>query len=242
MRARLQTSVRRNAISFAIVKLYRKVICVARLPLRSRAISSYLNLHQTPKLQIGAGHNVLEGWLNTDVYPRSAKVILLDATKAFPFDDRTFDYVFSEHQIEELAYKQALFMLQECYRVLKPDGGIRIATTSLDALLALHTDSKSDLQKQYIKWITDQYLPGLGLYSETFVINNAFHKWGERFLYDQDTLWGAMEQAGFTNISRCVLGESDKPAFQGIDRHGVAVSSEEMARFETMVLQGTRPG
>ena len=241
MFAKLQIFVRQSAISFAIVRQYRKVFCFTKLPFRSRAIRSYLNRHEIPKLQIGTGQNVLEDWLNTDVYPRSGKVLVMDALKTFPFEDCAFEYVFSEHQIEELGYKGSLAMLRECHRVLRPGGGIRVATTSLDALLALGADSKSDLEMEYIKWITDQYLPDVGIYSGRFVINNAFHRLGKRFLFDQETLWGAMEQAGFVEITRCAHGVSERPAFQKIERHGVSVSNESMANFETMVLQGIRP-
>ena len=89
-------------------------------------INKYLQSHSVRKLQLAAGGNLLEGWLNTDAFmltsyfsPINKNLIYLDVTKPFPFEDNTFDYIYSEHLIEHLTYEQGLFMMQECFRVLK---------------------------------------------------------------------------------------------------------------------------
>src|SRR5438477_50522 len=82
----------------------------------------------------GAGFNSLPGWLNTDLEPKSASVIYLDAAKPLPFAYSTFDYIFSEHVIEHIPYPQGLSMLKECFRVIKPGGTIRIATPNLEQI------------------------------------------------------------------------------------------------------------
>ena len=46
-------------------------------------------------------------------------------------------------------------------------------------------------------------------YKASFVINNAFRDWGHQFLYDGDLLVMTMQEAGFTNIRRGSLGESN---------------------------------
>ena len=63
-------------------------------------LKNYLGANQTCKLQIGSGPNALEGWLNTDINPTNENVLKLDATGTLPFDDCTFDYVFSEHLMD----------------------------------------------------------------------------------------------------------------------------------------------
>ncbi|MCL5024017.1 MAG: methyltransferase domain-containing protein [Nitrospirae bacterium] len=209
---------------------------------RILTIKAYLRTSRVRKLQIGAGANILDGWLNTNEAGFSGRVIFLDATKPFPLRDHTFDYIFSEHQIEHLTYEEGLFMLQECMRVLKPGGKIRIATPDLETLIGLHVPEKSELQKRYIRWIVDAYFPERGGYRESFVINNAFRNWGHRFLYDHATLQDALEKAGFVAVTRHSTGQSDDEVFRGIEYHGSAVGDEEMTRFETMVLEGKRPG
>jgi len=207
---------------------------------RPQAIRAYFQQCPTRKLQIGAGGNFLEGWLNTDYLPKSGRYVFLDATKPFPFADSSFDYVFSEHIIEHIPYQAGCFMLRECRRVLKPGGRVRIATPDLATLLALYTPEKSDIQERYIRWVVDRFLPEVEVYSAAFVINNAFRNWEHQFLYDQETLQRAMQEAGFVEVARYAPGESDDPILRGLEAHGRATGSEEINRFETMVLEGKR--
>ncbi len=203
----------------------------------SAVIRAYLDSHHIKKLQLGAGSNVLPGWLNTDLVPQPGRVIYLDATKPFSFNDRTFDYVFSEHEIEHLTYEQGLFMLQECRRALKPGGRIRIATPNLENLANLYAPQKTELQERYIRWAVDTFLPGVKTYNEAFVINNFFRNWGHHFIYDRLTLQHAMATAGFTSITPWASGESDDENFRGIESHSKVIG-DDMNQFETMVLEG----
>lgn len=236
---------KRNTLSIALGIITRfgmlRYLRISGFLGRSRAIQSYLNSQQVRKLQIGAGPNTLEGWLNTDELLTSRGVIYLDATKPLCFENSTFDYIFSEHQIEHLTYKEGLSMLRECYRVLKPGGKIRIATPNLETLIGLHTPDKSELQQRYIKWIIDRCLPQIGVYRESFVINNAFRNWGHQFIYDRATLQSAMEEVGFVDITRYAPGESDDEVLRGIESHGKVVGNADMNLFETMVLEAKRP-
>jgi predicted SAM-dependent methyltransferase len=182
----------------------------------------------------------LEGWLNTDVIPRRPGVIPLDAAKPFPFRDSTFNQVFSEHQIDQLSFENGRYMLKESYRVLKPGGTIRIACLSLDTLIALCDRENTEIQDQYIKWITDQYLPDADMYQGAIVTNHAFYAWGHKFLYDSATLEDSLNEAGFVNVSRHSPGESGVPELQDLESHGATVGNEKMGRFETMVLEGAK--
>lgn len=221
--------------------LKRVVIRKMWLIIRPKTIKSYFKYHPVRKLQIGAGTYFLKGWLNTDINPGSREVIYMDATKQFPFEDSVFDYVFSEHQIEHLTYNDGLFMLQECYRILKPGGRIRIATLDLEVLIGLYSPEKSDIQQQYIQWINNKIFPEKGNYRVSFIINNAFRNWGHKFIYDLETLQGAMEEAGFVDITRYVSGESYDENLRGIESHGKDSGNEDMGKFETMVLEAIRP-
>jgi hypothetical protein len=60
-------------------------------------LKSYLSETGIRKLQLGTGASSHDGWLGTDIAPQSDGVVYLDATKPFPFDDDTFDYVHCEH-------------------------------------------------------------------------------------------------------------------------------------------------
>ncbi len=133
------------------------------------------------KLQLGTGNNVLEGWLNTDMFPIHDSVVYLDGTKHLPFDDNTFDYVVAEHMIEHVEYQAAHVMLKECFRVLKPGGRVRFATPVLSVILALHSRENTDAQINYIDWAVARYMPEVQECKNVFVINNFFRAWGTLF-------------------------------------------------------------
>jgi len=208
---------------------------------RGRRIRNYLATNPVRKLQLGAGTTALPGWLCTDVTRVAAHVVYLDATRTFPFEDGAFDYVYSEHMLEHVSWHEGLFVLKECRRVLKPGGTIRIATPDLAVILGLYGGDGHDEGQEYIKWITDLYVPGVNAYKASFVVNNAFRNWGHQFLYDGDLLVSALQQAGFTNLRRCAPGESSDQNLRGIERHGTNVRADDMNRFETMVYEGDKP-
>ena len=206
-----------------------------------RIIRNYLQSNEVRKLQIGAGPTAIKGWLSTDINPRTDEHVYLDATRPFPFQDGTFDYVYSEHMIEHINWSQGLFMLKECRRVLRPGGAIRVATPDLKVLLDLYARPDEPRAAAYIKWITDTFLEDVKVYRPTFVINNAFENWGHQFLYDGETMTLALREAGFEEIRRCESEQSEDPHLRGIESHGKNVGDRDMAAFETMVFEAARP-
>lgn len=210
-------------------------------PSSRQAIETYLRSHPVRKLHLGAGPGSPPGWLSTDIRPQSDKVVYLDAAAVFPIADETFDYVFSEHMVEHLPWQAGRAMLQECHRVLKPGGTIRVATPDLAVLLGLYGEQRSPLADRYVRWIVDSFMPEIRIYSASFVINNAFRNWGHQFLYDAELLGTALREAGFTGIRRCDYGSSADANLRGIESHGRNVGDQEMAAFETMVFEADRP-
>ncbi|MFZ1981429.1 MAG: methyltransferase domain-containing protein [Smithella sp.] len=216
------------------------LFCAARKLKRvdHRIIEKYFNAHEIRKLHIGCGDHVLDGWLNTDFFPKSATVVHLDATRRFPFCDEEFDYIFCEHMIEHISYSQGLAMLSECCRVLRKNGRIRISTPDLAFLIDLYKEEKSDLQKEYIKWASDSFLTYAPCNDDTFVINNFVRDWGHQFIYDEKTLSESMEMAGFTNVTRCELDQSKFDALRNLENKNRV--PKVYLILETMILEATK--
>jgi predicted SAM-dependent methyltransferase len=212
-----------------------------------RRIARYLETHTVRKLQLGTGPNPLEGWLNTDrwpdIYPeRRGEIIFLDATKPLPIADASLDYVFSEHLIEHVSEVDARSMLEECFRVARPGGRIRIATPDLARILSLYDDRLDEIQQHYLEWVTTRFRADIHAdNSRCYVINRMFNSYGHKFIYDFETLSAMLAQAGFVDIVRFEPGESVDPVLRGIETHGRALGDDDVNRFETMVIEAARP-
>jgi predicted SAM-dependent methyltransferase len=221
-----------------LVKM-RRLIFRSVFAIRHRwIIRNYLRSHQIRKLQIGCGQNVIRVCLNTDLNP-TIKIVFVYETKRLPFDDCTFDYIFCEHLIEHLKYLDGERLILECYRILKPGGKVRISTPDLRFLLELYSENKTDLQKRYITWAVNSFLPEIGIYSEVFVINNFFRAWGHKFIYDYNTLCSLLNKSGFFNIKRYAPKDSDDKNLQGIECHGTHMT-DEFNCLESIVLEGKK--
>ena len=204
-------------------------------------IRRYLDASATRKLQVGCGSNLLAGWLNTTLYPFAKGSVFMDATLPFPIPDGSFDYVFSEHAIEHLAFEGAARMLGESFRALTSGGRIRIATPDLAQIIALYTDPEGAAQRAYIQWIMDSFRPQIGEYNPAHVINQSFHGWRHVFIYDQATLKQAIEAAGFVQVERMRPGQSGDEHLRGIEQHGDYVGNEQAMLYETMVFEAVKP-
>lgn len=192
------------------------------------------------KLHLGCGNHMMEGWLNSDYFPYSESVMRLDVAKRFPFNDNTFDFAFSEHMIEHIPYGHGQHMIEECFRVLKPSGRIRITTPDLAFLVALYQPEKSDLQKRYIRWSAEANKQNVAFPMDTHVINNFVRDYGHQFIYDEKALRTAFERAGFEEIVRCELNESASAEFRDLENE--AKIPEGFLKLESLTVEGTKKG
>jgi len=198
--------------------------------------------HEVRCVQFGAGGNPLREWLNTDLEPQSSEVSFLDITEPLPFADGSIDFVFSEHLIANLRHADGASHLRECFRVLKPSGRVRVATPDLQFLIDIYTHTDhSDTQSRYVQRTIAEAFPQDGFYDGAFVLNHFVRNWGHQFIYDERTLSTALQRAGFEQVRRWPVGESDDPRLQNLEHHGDAISPE-FNYLQTIVLEGIKGG
>lgn len=77
------------------------------------------------KLDIGCGANCISGFTGMDIRDCGQEIIW-DARQGIPFPDSSVETVFTSHFIEHLDDDQGIDFIQECMRVLKPKGELKV--------------------------------------------------------------------------------------------------------------------
>ena len=78
------------------------------------AAKRYLKHHSIHCLNLGCGENINREWFNTDItFAIYGKHYYMNATKRYPFPDKSIDYIFSEHMFEHLKLTEAVKMLPQ---------------------------------------------------------------------------------------------------------------------------------
>jgi predicted SAM-dependent methyltransferase len=204
-------------------------------------IRDYLKSHTVRKLQIGAGANDPEGWLNSDIEP-SSKEIYLDATGRYPFPDGSFQYVLSEHVIEHVPWEGGVAMLRECHRVLAPGGKVRTVTPNLTKFVQLVGGATGAVDRQFIDAKLRIHGWPVTPVPEVYILNREVRDWGHQFLYDPATLRKSLELAGFQRIKEYPVGEKTDPVFQEAELRTRYPGSDlwVINNWEAMAIEATR--
>lgn len=228
-------------VSNTWMRIEPRLIAVSRSILRTnqRLTKAYLAETAEPKLHIGCGANHLEGWLNTELCPHGRE-IFLDATEAFPLPSNTFAFVYSEHMIEHIPYRQARAMVKECFRILRPGGVIRVVTPDLVFLKSLLNSDLTPFQNAYIDYSVQQYAIEDGAGSGVHVFNHFMRAWGHQFIYDQPSLNRLVAEAGFVDLTPSGLCASRHARLQEIAK--VDRMPEGFLAAESIVVEARKPG
>lgn len=108
-----------------------------------------------------------------------------DVTKKWPFNDESFEAIYSSHVLEHLTLRGARICLTESYRCLKKGGVLRILVPDLDAYINDY-DPKTALQ-----WATN-----------LFEANELKEKNMHHFMYNFESLRTLIKSAGFGDVIR----------------------------------------
>lgn len=98
---------------------------VARSRLKPRRSDGKLWVH------LGCGRHYIEGMINVDVNPFVRSEAWLDLRKGLPFAPGSVDAVYCCHVLEHFHEPETRKIVRNCWRVLKPGGGMRIVTPDL---------------------------------------------------------------------------------------------------------------
>ncbi|HCA59066.1 MAG TPA: hypothetical protein DEP46_13920 [Blastocatellia bacterium] len=158
------------------------------------------------RLNLGCGDNLLDGWANVD-FGGSPGVIEHDLTKPIPLPSGSIQFIFTEHFIEHINREQAQAFLQDCFRLLKKGGVLRISTPNLRRIV---DDYLKGPQPEWSDW---EWSPETACQ----MVNGAMRLWGHQFIYDHEELEILLKEAKFDRVERKGWGESDFSDLRGLE-------------------------
>lgn len=89
-------------------------------------------------LNVGCGRRFHASWTNIDLESVDPQVREYDITAGLPFEDNSFDAVYHSHVLEHLDPRDGEALLDECFRVLRPNGVLRIVVPNLERIATLY--------------------------------------------------------------------------------------------------------
>ncbi|SOD81198.1 class I SAM-dependent methyltransferase [Spirosoma fluviale] len=90
-------------------------------------------------LNLGCGYRYQTGWTNVDYVSTGDGVLAHNLLQGIPFSENSFEVVYHSHILEHFSKADGKQFIQECYRVLKPNGTIRIAVPDLEQIVREYT-------------------------------------------------------------------------------------------------------
>jgi predicted SAM-dependent methyltransferase len=91
-----------------------------------------------PYLNVGCGFQHHPAWVNIDFVATGNDVIAHNLRHGLPFRDNSFEVVYHSHVLEHLPKSDAPAFLSECFRVLRPQGVMRVVIPDLEAICRLY--------------------------------------------------------------------------------------------------------
>lgn len=79
-------------------------------------------------------------WVNLDFVSSYEGVIAHNLLQGIPFEDNSFDLVYHSHVLEHFSKEDGEKLISECFRVLKPNGVLRIAIPDLEIIAKKYLD------------------------------------------------------------------------------------------------------
>ena len=86
-------------------------------------------------LNVGCGNKFHKDWENIDMVATSEYVRAHNILSGLPYQDCSFDVIYHSQVLEHFRKEDAPFFINECYRVLKPGGIMRVVVPDLENIV-----------------------------------------------------------------------------------------------------------
>jgi predicted SAM-dependent methyltransferase len=143
----------------------------------------------------------------------------LDITQPLPFEAGSLDWVYAEHLIEHVTLDAGIVWLAEVRRALAPGGLLRLTTPDLRRYARSYLDGGFFAEhRQRMRTVLAPAPPMPD--RPAFMLNQIFHFFGHRWIYDADELRYALGRAGFDAAAMrvCAFGVGERSDVAALDQ------------------------
>lgn len=182
------------------------------------------------KVSFGAGTVDLPGWIDTDHTWRAEHC--LDVTRPWPVPSGSIDFVYADQVIEHFPLHVGRAVLRHAFDALAPGGLIRLATPDVERTARLYLAGGATAAGHLAR----HRRRGYAAEHPVDLLRVTFSENGHDFCYDLASLTAELERAGFVDVRRHEVGESDLPEFRSLESRA---DPTEVAT--TLVVEARRP-
>jgi SAM-dependent methyltransferase len=189
-------------------------------------------------VQVGCGYCAPDGWLNYDASPtlRWERLPLLgslwtpnaqrfprnarygDVVRGLPLPDGSAAGVYASHMLEHLSLEDCRRALGEIRRLLAPGGFFRLVVPDLRARAARYLEASGDDPGAAHRFLRESLLGQERRPASLFAklrdqLGHGRHLW----MWDEPSMVGALQEAGFRAVRRCRHGDAQDPRFAEVE-------------------------
>lgn len=191
-----------------------------------------LRNNQPNFLNLGCNSTIIDGWTNADFYDLRTLLSFkssdsfsqpnwfLDLRHSLNCDDNVWDGVFTEHTLEHLYPNQALKLIGEIFRTMKPGAWLRITVPDLNKYVNFYTGGNVDKDFK-LRWQT-------GCEAIRSLTQDYYHC----SVWNSELLSCCLKDSGFINVQEVsyMVGSNKKLL---IDR--------EIRKWESLYIESQKP-
>jgi predicted SAM-dependent methyltransferase len=209
----------KNAVPPRFRGTVRMILTDLSRPLQRRRLSRITERSGPLLLHLGSGGEPKDGWVNIDFVGDPVEVAW-NLARGIPFEDNSVDAVFHEHLLEHITLEQGAALMDECFRVLKPEGILRVGVPDAGELVRSYLGDGSYLESLH---------PNRP--SRLIGVQELFYWHRHTAMYDDETLALQFRAGGFPDPQPRKFGDSLlHPA-----------PDTERRRAETLYMEAEKP-
>lgn len=144
------------------------------------------------KIELGT-NKPREGWTTIDRVDGAD--IKCELSHRIPLDSNSVDVIYCSHFLEHFNYNQCIKILNECKRILKPNGQIMVSVPNARLWIEAYIFDKEVFINQTFYHDTKSKIDRLNFIA---YLNNGQHK----NMFDQESLINTLNIAGFKNCRK----------------------------------------